>query len=96
MKGMSLTMQIVIVVIILLVTAMVVLSVFGMQFGGISDTIGSWISGVPSTPHAEACGPKGEDACTLPFCRKCCKTGTTDFDQCVDVTGSCPINTVSC
>ncbi|GEM_PF-5205288 len=93
MKGMSMTMQIVIVVIILLVAAMVVLSVFGVQFGGISETVGSWIGGVPSTPHAEDCTKKGDDTCNLPYCRKCYKDGA--FDTCVAVTSNCPTGTTS-
>lgn len=56
MKGISMTMQIVIVVIILLVAAMVVLSVFGVQFGGISQTVGSWLGQVPSNPSVTNCG----------------------------------------
>ncbi len=97
MKGMSLTMQIVIVVIILLVAAMVVLSVFGVQMEGISKTVGEWISGVPSSPGAVDCPSKAtKDACSVLYCRKCCTAGTTTFAKCTGAASPCPSPTVNC
>ncbi len=85
MKGISMTMQIVFVVIILLVTAMVVLSVFGVQFGGISNTINSWLGLVPKTPVATDCTALPAKDCTI---LKGCVTCPTD-PKCRSVTVGC-------
>lgn len=98
MKGISMTMQIVIVVIILLVAAMVVLSVFGVQFGSISQTIGEWITGVPSSPEAVACTNLGEDECAGEMlCTSCCNPGPPKtFAHCIRLGGQCNPGEVAC
>ena len=95
-KGMSMTMEIIIVVIILLVAAMVVLSIFGMQMGGIAQIMGTWISGVPAQPQSFSC-----TAGTLEDCRKagigcisCCSGGA--FTSCAKMIPGCPTGTSSC
>ncbi len=85
MKGISMTMQIVIVVIILLVAAMVVLSVFGVQMGGISNTIGGWLGLVPKTPVATDCTVLAAKDCTI---MKGCIVCPTD-PKCRSVTVGC-------
>jgi hypothetical protein len=87
MKGISMTMQIVIVVIILLVAAMVVLSVFGVQFGGISQTVGTWLGQVPQNPSVTNCAPKTNAECSaLSGCKWC---GTVDAGHCTEIAKPC-------
>lgn len=80
-------MQIVIVVIILLVTAMVVLSIFGGQMGGITKTMSDWLGGVGEPAKIKGCSEFGG---------ACSPIGEIGECTSVNYVAPCPAGQVCC
>jgi len=73
MKGMSLTLKIIITVVVILIAAFTVLGIFAGGIGQAGAIITQWLQGIPSTPPggiglAQTCAEQGGVVCGIGQC----------------------------
>jgi hypothetical protein len=85
MKGLSMTMRVVIVVVILMVAAIVVLTIYGGQMGGIAAQLSQWAAGAGGPQDVETCAKAGG------VCR-----AVADCAGSINYVAACPAGTFCC
>lgn len=86
-KGVSRTLWIIITIVIILIVALVVLNIFGMNVQVFGQRIAQWLGLMPQQPVTECTG-LDKSACTISGCRWCPDTEGTG-GKCIGILEGC-------